>query len=1001
MADRRVKVVFSAEIAGFKQAMADAAASTEKVKKSSEDSSKSADTHLGKLVQSANKNRDAWEQTGAVVAGAGAVMLGGVGMAVKSFADFDKQMSSVQAATHETTGNMALLRDAAVAAGADTAFSAQEAAQGIEELAKAGVSTKDILGGGLKGSLDLAAAGALSVGEAAEIAASALTQFKLSGDQVPHIADLLAAGAGKAQGSVHDMGEALNQVGLVASQAGLTIEETTGGLAAFASAGLTGSDAGTSFKTMLAAITPNSKEAAKAMEELGISAFDSEGKFIGLSEYAGVLQGALSGLTDEQRIATMETIFGSDAVRAAAVLYEQGSAGVEKWEAAVNDAGYAAETAATMQDNLAGDIEKLGGSMDSVFLKSGSGANDFLRGLAQGAEDVVDAIGSIPGPILSIGATITGVVGIAALGAGAFLNLTPKVLDAAQAFNTMAPAGSKARGALVGVGKAAGTLGALATVATVLGKIAESDYMGKIDTGMGRVAKAMAQVSAESPGAASGLDNLFKDRDGGDLINTVDGLEGALKRTFSRDAGQQFNDWGEGMVNMFTGIKGSSHILADSFGRIDTQLADMVGSGNAEGAAKNFDLIKSAADKQGISVDELKKKFPEYADALEAAEAAATTTTTATDGATTAIDGAAAAAADAGPSAEELAKGLEDVGLRADGSVANLDKFTQALVNSGLLTLSARDAAAQFDEGLDSLDGKIREIMATEQAHGGVLNESRTDLDLMSEAGRAANEVLADMTQKGFNSATAMAANGASMPEVQTQLKRTYDAMVRTAEGFGLGTEEAEALTRSILHVPPGVDVNTWMSDEAKRMAEQTKGAIDAIPARKDVLIVTREETHRINYEQRVRLADGGEPDGGGLYGSDRRATGGRVPGYTNGGKLPSSGPGTEVTDGFLGIDAAGMPRVRVDAREWIINGNSSDRYNRELAAINAGTFPKLPGYANGGREFSARQLGYAPYRSEGSGRVGPTFGDVHISQQSDPVATFHEFSRRTQALAT
>ena len=97
----------------------------------------------------------------------------------------------------------------------------------------AGVSTADILGGGLDGALSLAAAGALDVGEAAELAATALTQFGLSGEDLPHIADLLAAGAGKAQGSVQDMGAALKQAGLVANQTGLTIEETTGALTAF------------------------------------------------------------------------------------------------------------------------------------------------------------------------------------------------------------------------------------------------------------------------------------------------------------------------------------------------------------------------------------------------------------------------------------------------------------------------------------------------------------------------------------------------------------------------------------------------------------------------------------------------------------------------------------------------------------------------------------------------------------------------------------------------
>jgi hypothetical protein len=91
------------------------------------------------------------------------------------------------------------------------------------------------------------------------------------------------------------------------------------------------------------------------------------------------------------------------------------------------------------------------------------------------------------------------------------------------------------------------------------------------------------------------------------------------------------------------------------------------------------------------------------------------------------------------------------------------------------------------------------------------------------------------------------------------------------------------------------------------------------------------------------------------------RATGGKIKGYSNGGQLPSTGPGTEVTDGFLAVDSWGVPVARVDKDEWIINGHSSNRYNRELAAINAGTFPKLPGWAGGrSREYSAQSLGSA-----------------------------------------
>jgi TP901 family phage tail tape measure protein len=966
MAERRVRVVFSAEIAGFRRAMDEAAAATRRTGDAAAQASAAADTHLGRMVQSATQNSDAWETAGATMLGFGASAVAGVGLAVKTYADFDKQMSSVKAATHETAANMDLLKQAAIEAGADTSFSAKEAAQGIEEMAKAGVSTKDILAGGLNGALALAAAGAIDVGEAAETAASAMTQFKLKGSDIPHIADLLAAGAGKAQGSVHDMGAALNQVGLVAAQTGLTIEETTGGLAAFASAGLTGSDAGTSFKTMLGALTPNSAAAASAMKELGISAFDSQGKFVGLSEFAGNLKESLSGLTDEQRNSTLETIFGSDAVRAAAVLYEQGADGVQKWEDAVNDAGYAAETAALMQDNLAGDLEKLGGSFDTVLLQSGSGANEVLRGLVQSLEDVVDAAGKVPAPVLSAGAGIAGVVGIAALGAGAFLSLTPKVLDAVNAFNTLAPAGGRARGALAAVGKAAGGALAIGAVVTILAKLAEADYMSKIDTGMGKVANALADVTTNSPGASAALDGLFKDRDGGDLINTVTDLESAIKRTFNRDGGQQFNDWGEAVVNGMTGVKGSSQILADQFDRLDQGLAGLVSGGKTDDAAKAFDKIKASADAQGVSVDDLKAKFPEYNDALAAAEAAAKTAGEGGDKAAAGIKAAGGAAADAAPSAEDLAKQLEDVGLRADGSVANLDKFTQALVNAGLLTLSSRDATANFDEALDGLDVKIRDIMATEQAHGGVLNQGKTDLDLYSEAGRAANDVLADMTQKGIGAAEAMAANGESMPAVQGQLTKTYDAMVKTAEGFGLGKAEAEKLTGSILHIPPGVDVKSWMSSEAKRMAEQTKAAIDNVP--KNVTVNTTYNNYINEVHRRSQLPDlNGDASGSGRPGL---ATGGRVRGYADGGKLPSVGPGTEVTDGFLGIDSLGRPLARVDAGEWIINPMSSDRYNRELAAINAGTFPKLPGYANGGREYTAQSLGHGSYRATAAANV-------------------------------
>jgi TP901 family phage tail tape measure protein len=318
---------------------------------------------------------------------------------------------------------MEKLRAAAIKAGADTQYSATEAAKGIEELAKAGVSTTDILNGGLNGALSLAAAGQMDVGAAAEAAASALTQFKLKGQDVPHVADLLAAAAGKAQGEVSDMSAALNQAGLIASQTGLSIEDTTGTLAAFASAGLLGSDAGTSFKTMLQAVQAPSGKTKELMDDLGISAYDTAGNFIGITKFAGQLKDKLGKLTPELRANALAQIFGSDATRAASILYEQGSTGIQTWIDKTNDAGYAAETAAIKTDNLAGDIERLKGSLDTLLIQSGGGAQTGLRAITQSLEKMVEQFAKLPSGVTATITVMAGLTAAVLLGGAAWVKI--------------------------------------------------------------------------------------------------------------------------------------------------------------------------------------------------------------------------------------------------------------------------------------------------------------------------------------------------------------------------------------------------------------------------------------------------------------------------------------------------------------------------------------------------------------------------------------------------
>ncbi|MGW9167915.1 phage tail tape measure protein [Agromyces sp. NPDC055658] len=454
-------------------------------------------TEAGKLAA----QKEAFDAVGKASLAIGTLAAVGVGLAVSKFADFDRQMSAVQAASHESTQNMAAFRQAAIDAGEGTAYTASEAAGAIEELGKAGVETADILGGGLTGSLNLAAAGGLEVARSAEVAADALNQFNLSGADLPHVADLFAAGAGKASGSVEDLAQAMGQVGQVAHGTGLSIEETTAGLAAFASQGLKGSDAGTSFKTMLGALTPNSAKAAAEMERLGISAYDSGGSFVGLAKFAGSLHGALAGLTDQQRNASLEIIFGQDAIRAANVLYSEGEAGINKWTKAVDDSGYASETARMRMDNLSGDIEKLGGAIDTTLIQSGSAANDALRALVQAATGAVDAIGDLPEPVLGVGTAMGGLTAAVGLAGGAALLAIPKMAELKASMSALGISGGQAA---KGVGLAGGAISvaglALAAWASEAAQAsAKTDaFVTTLDEATGRVTESTREMVIEN-----------------------------------------------------------------------------------------------------------------------------------------------------------------------------------------------------------------------------------------------------------------------------------------------------------------------------------------------------------------------------------------------------------------------------------------------------------------------------------------------------------------------
>ena len=319
-----------------------------------------------------------------------------IGGAITKSADFEARMSSIKAVTGSSTDVMKQFHDAAIKAGADTAFSATEAADAIEELAKAGVSTKDILDGGLTGALNLATAGELDLKEAAEIASTALNAFKKDNLSVVDAANQLAGAANASATDVHELKYGLSAVAPVASGLGLSFRDTTNALAVFAQNGLKGSDAGTSLKTMLMNLQPQTKGQYNAMRQLGIITedgankfFTAEGKVKSFAEISQVLKDSLSGLTEQQQQQALKTLFGTDAVRAATIAMNEGADGANKMQAEISKVT-AAQVAAEKLNNLKGAVEGLSGSFETLQIKLGESVLPLFTTIVKYVDKLVD-----------------------------------------------------------------------------------------------------------------------------------------------------------------------------------------------------------------------------------------------------------------------------------------------------------------------------------------------------------------------------------------------------------------------------------------------------------------------------------------------------------------------------------------------------------------------------------------------------------------------------------
>lgn len=318
------------------------------------------------------------------------------GAATSMAAGFDDAMSQVQGALGGASTDMDGLRDLALQLGADTVFSATESAQAMVELAKGGLTEAQIKGGALAASMDLAAAGQLNLADAAATTVQMMGSFGLGAGDATRIANALAGAANASSADVSDLTQAMSQCSAQAALAGWSLEDTAAALALFADHGVKGSDAGTSLKTMLQRLAAPTDQAAEAIAAYGLNIRDSNGKMKDISGIADELTGKLGGLSDAERDAALQTIFGSDASRAAAILMQSGSEGLAKYIAATNDATAAETMANAQKGELSWALENMGGAVESASIAFGTALAPAITAVAGVIGNVAEAFASLP-----------------------------------------------------------------------------------------------------------------------------------------------------------------------------------------------------------------------------------------------------------------------------------------------------------------------------------------------------------------------------------------------------------------------------------------------------------------------------------------------------------------------------------------------------------------------------------------------------------------------------
>ena len=795
---------------GFNQAMAQATKATEQVGKGTEDAAKRADTAMGRMVQSAQQNREAWNTAGATLTGFGAAALGGLGLATKAAMDWESSWAGVQKTVDGTAPQMAALERGLRSMARELPASHQEIAAVAEAAGQLGIATPNVLSF-TRTMIDMGESTNMSAEEAATSLARFMNVMGTSQTDVGRLgASVVGLGNNFAttESEIVAMSQRLAGAG---AQASMTEGDVMGIAAAMSSVGIEAEAGGSAMSQTMKRIGKAVDEGGESLELFaqvsGMSAQEFSAAW--KSDPAMALDAFITGLSgvEAQGMTTNGVLTdlgitgireadallrlsaaagqGADGMSLLAQAVQMGNDEFDKGTALIEEASKRYETAESRVAMARNALVDAGISIGSVFLPAVADAADGVAELAGWFAD-------LPAPVHAALGGLAGIAGAASLGAGSFLLLFPRVMDTVSAFKTLADINPRVASGMGKVGKAAGIAGAAFVALGAAAGVAE--LFSETAISADEMTSKLANLAATAVVTAADIDEMV----------AVTGTGGASVKDFGY-ALESVNMGGfmKGLdsVGSAFGLFDSDVSLArEQIASLDQALSTFAMAGTMDHLAEAFGAAVDSAKEYGFSAEDVIAQMPGLRTALEPIATELGLTADNTTLAKIAMGEIAPAAAEGAAGANEFAEGMEGVEESTVSATEAVDNMIDSLSGAADAFLGARDAARDYEDALDDANSAAEE--------NGKHWEDGT------EAARGNAEAIDELAGSILDNAKAMSENGEASGE---WLRGQREDLIAVAESMGATREEAEAYVDQLGLTPEDIETLIELETEAAR----------------------------------------------------------------------------------------------------------------------------------------------------------------------------------------